>query len=196
VSVSIGGQSVPVFFVSPGRVAFFVPANLPLGQAEVIVVTQDGYLSKGMISIMANVTRIMTVADDETGPALAVNEAKQMMQPMSVTTPQNLSADKRTRLSFFATGVSGSAANTDTSNDVSVGGTVIHNLSESVVVEAHTQDNRVYRLPVEFAGARGVMPGLDQINVVLVPQLQNAGTVDLTIIVNGRRSNAPTIVVH
>lgn len=196
VSVSIGGQSVPLFFVSPGRVTFFVPANLPLGQAEVIVVSQDGYLSKGTISVMANVTRIMTVADDETGPALAVNEAKQMMQPMSVTTPQNLSADKRTRLSFFATGVSGSAANTDTSNDVSVGGTVIHNLSESVVVEAHTQDNRVYRLPVEFAGARGVMPGLDQINVVLVPQLQDAGTVDLTIIVNGRRSNAPTIVVH
>ena len=40
------------------------------------------------------------------------------------------------------------------------------------------------------------MPGLDQINVVLVPELQGAGTVDLTLIVNGRRSNAPTIVVQ
>jgi uncharacterized protein (TIGR03437 family) len=196
VSVSVGGQSVPVFFVSPGRVTFFVPANLPFGETDVIVVSQDGYVSKGMISVTANVTRIMTAADDETGPALAVNEAKQMMEPLSVITAQNLSVDKRTRLTFYATGVSGSAANSDTGNDVSADGVVIQNFAESVVVEAHTQDNRVYRLPVEFAGARGRVPGLDQVNVALVPQLQGAGTVDLTIIVNGRRSNAPTIVVN
>lgn len=195
VSVSVGGQSVPVFFVSPTRVTFFVPANLPLGDAEVIVVSQAGFVSKGTISVTPDVTRIMTMADDEVGPALVVNDAKQLMEQMSVTTEVNLSSDKRTRVTFFATGVSGSAANTDTSNDISEGNAVIQNLCESVIVEAHTQDNRVYQLPVEFAGARGALPGLDQINVVLVPQLQGAGTVDLTIIVNGRRSNAPTIVV-
>lgn len=195
VSVSLGGQSVPVVFVSPGRVTFFVPADLPVGEAEVIVVSQDGFVSKGMISVMANVTRIMTTADDETGPALAVNDIKQIMEPMPVTTEENLSADKRTRVTFFATGVSGSAANSDTSNDVAAGSVVIQNLAESVVVEARTQDNRVYTLPVEFAGAQGGVPGMDQINVVLVPQLQGAGTVSLTLIVNGRRSNAPTIVV-
>jgi len=195
VSVSVGGRSVPVFLVSPGRVTFFVPANLPVGATEVIVVSQDGFVSQGTMTVMPNVTRIMTAADDETGPALVVNDAKQVMEQMPVTTEENLSADKRTRVTFFATGVSGSAANTDPSNDVSVGDAVIQNLAESVVVEAHTQDNRVYVLPVEFAGARGALPGLDQINVVLVPQLRGAGSVDLTLIVNGRRSNAPTIVV-
>jgi len=52
------------------------------------------------------------------------------------------------------------------------------------------------KLPVEFAGAQGSVPGLDQINVVLIPALQGAGTVDLTLIVNGQRSSAPTIVVR
>jgi uncharacterized protein (TIGR03437 family) len=196
VSVSIGGEAAPILYVSPARVTFLVPADLPSGDAEVIVVSQSGYVSKGSISIMPNVTRIMTSLDDETGPAMAINDARQMMEPLPVNTWLNFSPDKRTRLTFFATGVSGSAANTDTSNDVTVGGVVIPNLAESVVVEAHTQDGRVYRLPVEFAGPQGVVPGLDQINVVLVPELQDAGMVDLTLIVNGQRSNAPTIVVH
>ncbi|MDQ2856225.1 MAG: hypothetical protein M3R68_07830, partial [Acidobacteriota bacterium] len=196
VSVSVGGQSVPVFFVSPGRVQFFVPANLPAGEAEVIVVSQDGFVSQCLTTITPNVTRIMTAADDETGSAQVINDVKQLMEEMQVTTDENLSADKRTRVSFFATGIRGSAANTDTSNDVSVGNTIVENLAESVVVEAQTQDNRVYLLPVEFAGAQGALPGLDQVNVVLVPQLEGAGSVTLTLIVNGRRSNAPTIVVH
>jgi len=195
VSVSVAGRALQVFHVSPTRVTFFVPADLPLGDAEVIVVSQNGYVSTGTISVMRNVTRVMTLLEDENGLAIGLNDAKQMMEALSVTTAENLSSDKRTRLMFFATGISGSAANTDTTNDVSLGVTVIPNYAESVVVEAHTQDGRVYRLPVEFAGAQG-FPGLDQINVVLIPELQGAGSVDLTIIVNGRRSNAPTITVR
>ena len=169
VSVSVAGQAVPVFYESPTRVTFFVPADVPIGQAEVIVVSQNGYVSVGTISVMRNVTRIMTVAEIATGAVLGVNDAKQVMEDLLVTTSQNLSSDKRTRLTLFATGVSGSAANTDTTNDVSFGAVVIPNLSESVVVEAHTQDGHVYQLPVEFAGAQGGVPGLDQINVVLIP---------------------------
>jgi uncharacterized protein (TIGR03437 family) len=196
VSVSVGAQALPIFYISPGRVSFFVPQNLPAGDNEMIVISQNGYVSKGSVSVTPNVTRIMTAADDEAGPVLAVNAAKQVRETLSVTTQLNFSDDKRTRVTFFATGVSGSAANTDSSNDVNDHGTIFQNVAESVTVEARTQDNRVYQLPVEFAGARGVLPGLDQITVVLVPQLQGAGTVNLTLIVNGRRSNAPTIVVQ
>lgn len=195
VSVSVGGQLVPVSFVSPARVTFLVPSTLPFGEFEVIVVSQSGYVSRGLITVAPNVTRILTAAGDEAGPALAFNDAKQVMEQLPVTTRHNLSADKRTRVSFFATGVSGSAANTDTRNDVTVDTTLVLNLAESVIVEARTQDNRIYNLPVEFAGARPALPGLDQVNVVLVPQLQGAGRVLLTLIVNGRRSNAPTIIV-
>jgi len=196
VSVSVGAQALPVSYISPGRVSFYVPQNLPLGDNEIIVITQNGYVTKGSISVTPNLTRIMTVADDESGPITAVNAMRQISEAFTVTTQMNFSYDLRTRVTFFATGVSGSAADTDSSNDVNDHGTIVQNVAESVVVEARTQDNRVYQLPVEFAGARAFLPGLDQITVILVPQLQGAGTVNLQLIVNGQRSNAATIVVQ
>jgi uncharacterized protein (TIGR03437 family) len=54
----------------------------------------------------------------------------------------------------------------------------------------------VFTLPVEFAGAQGLLPGLDQIDVVLIPELRGAGTISLSLIVNGRRSNAPTVFIQ
>ena len=116
--------------------------------------------------------------------------------PLPVTSRLNLSDDKRTRVILFATGVSGSAANNDAGNDVNRNGRTIINVAESVVVAAHTQDNRVYQLPVEFAGASDFARGMDQINIVLIPELQGAGVVELKIIVNGRSSNVATIMVQ
>jgi uncharacterized protein (TIGR03437 family) len=195
VSVSVGGHAVPIFYVSPTRVTFFVPTDLPVGDSAVVVVSQAGYVSTGTLDVMRNVTRVMTLGEDDAGTVLGVNDARQVMESYSVISLDNFGTDKRTRLSFFATGITGSAANTDSSNDVRLGAALIQNYSESVVVEAHTLDGRVYQLPVEFAGPQG-FPGLDQVNVILIPELQGAGTVDLTLIVNGQRSNAPTITVR
>jgi uncharacterized protein (TIGR03437 family) len=139
----------------------------------------------------------VTLTGNEGGGLLAVNLGRQTVDnTITVTTEENFGPDKRTRLLIYAVGVSGKAANTDPNNDIFANGIVIPNLAESVIVEAHTQDGRIYRLPVEFAGAQGIVPGLDQLNLVLIPELQGAGTVDLTVIVNGQRSNAPTILIH
>ena len=64
------------------------------------------------------------------------------------------------------------------------------------MVEARLSDGRVYNLPVEFAGEQGVLPGLDQITVRLITELKGAGSIQLTLIVNGQRSNAPTVFVN
>jgi uncharacterized protein (TIGR03437 family) len=97
---------------------------------------------------------------------------------------------------MYATGISGGAANTKTANDVSTNNGTIMNLSESVTVEARTPDGRVYQLPVEFAGALGSVAGLDQLNIILVPELRGAGTVELTLIAGGQRSNSAAISVR
>ena len=196
VSVTVGGQAVPLLYVSPSRVTFFVPVDLALGAAEVIVASQDGYVSSGITTIAQNVFRIMTSAEDDSGPAVVVNSVLQTGNDFDVITPENFGSDKRTRITIFATGISGSAANNDTSNDITVNSVVQPNFAESVTAEARTADGHVIGLPVEFAGAQGTLPGLDQVNVVLLPELQGAGTVELTLIVNGQRSNAPTIVVR
>ena len=185
----IGGRPrCPLFYVSPAR---DVLCSADLRRRLVVVVSQAGFVSTGTLGVMRNVTRVMTLGEDEAGTVLGVNDVKQVMESYSVTSPNNFGTDKRTRLTFFATGITGSAANTDGSNDIRLGAALIQNYSESVIVEAHTQDGRVYQLPVEFAGPQG-FPGLDQINVVLIPE-QRAGTVDLTLIVKAAQRHHVTV---
>jgi uncharacterized protein (TIGR03437 family) len=75
-------------------------------------------------------------------------------------------------------------------------GQIIANLAESVTVEARAGDGRVFTLPVEFAGAQGTLAGLDQVNVVLVPELRGVGSVQLTLVVNGVKSNTMKATVQ
>lgn len=118
---------------------------------------------------------------------------------VNVTTAETLGADKRTRLMLFAMNISAgttNAASTSSYSDVRTESGVLVNSADSVTVEARTTSGQVFRLPVEYAGAQGGNSPLDQVNIVLVPELQNAGNVQLTLIKNGQRSNTATIIVQ
>jgi uncharacterized protein (TIGR03437 family) len=73
---------------------------------------------------------------------------------------------------------------------------MMDNLAELVSVQARTSDGRVFNLPVEYAGAQGTVRGIDQVNVVLVPELAHAANVQLTIIAGGISSNSKTISLN
>jgi uncharacterized protein (TIGR03437 family) len=172
-----------------------VPADLPAGDTEVIVTSQDGYVSRGTVTIAPVMPGLF--GTDGAGTGIALNDATGSAATFDVTTPNTFGSDKRTRLQLFAAGFSAGAVNTDAGNDVQLdGGGVLPNLAESVAVEARTSNGQVFQLPVEFAGALGRMAGVDQINCVLVPQLRGAGQVDLTLVVGGQRSNSVQIVVR
>ena len=194
-TVTIGGVAVPVIYSSPWTVKFYLPADVQPGTAEVVVTSQDGYACQGLIAIENNVSHIMTLADDETGPAAIVNNQTLATSGLGLITDQNFGPDKQTRLTIFATGITGSASNSDTTNDVLVNGVAIPNFAESVQIEARLANGRTFMLPVDFAGAQGQVPGLDQVTFRVISQLTGAGNVQLTLIVGGRRSNAPSIVV-
>jgi uncharacterized protein (TIGR03437 family) len=138
---------------------------------------------------------IMTISEDF-GTAAALNAMTQTAPSFNVITELNFGFDKRTRINIFGTGITGIASNTNPTNDVMVRGVLRPNFAESISIEARFSDGRVFNLPVEFAGGDGVIPGLDQVTVVLIPELAGAGRVELTLIVNGQRSNAPTIMVQ
>jgi uncharacterized protein (TIGR03437 family) len=150
------------------------------------------------MTIAQNIFRFMTASDNETGAVVAMNARTEAGTDFAVTTPENFGSDKRTRLLIFATGICGSATNFDTSNDLIVKGGKRPNFAEAVFVEARkrTGPGLLFSLPVEFAGAQGTIPGLDQLNLVLPSGLAGAGTVELTFIVNGQRSNTATIVIR
>jgi len=195
-SVFVGGRAAMLLITSASHIAFVVPAGLIAGEAEVIVTSEDGYVSRGTVSISALAPGIFTASSTGTGEAIAINAVTYTSGVFSTNTIESLSDDKRTRLILFATGLSSGAANTDTGNDIIDGDKVTSNYAEGVVVEARLMDGRVLNLPVEFAGAQGGLIGLDQVTVVLVPELQNAGEVELVVLIDGHRSNTATIVVR
>ena len=113
----------------------------------------------------------------------------------STVSSGGLGADSRTRVALWASGISTGLTNINTSNDIFMGnGKMLANFADLVNVEARTSDGRIFNLPVEFVGS--LIPGLDQVNIVLIPELAGAGSVELTIVVAGHRSNSGSIVVQ
>jgi len=195
VSVAIGGRAVGLISVSPSRIYFSIPADATVGDTEVIVTSQEGYVSRGMTTIAALAPGIFTLNGNGMGDAVVVNAVTLMSGEFKVTTAENFGADKQTRLMIFSSGLSAGFLNTNTANDIIFGASILPNIAESVVVEARTIDNRIFHLPVEFAGPSGRSYGLDQINVRLITELRGAGIVELTIIIGGHRSNMATIKI-
>jgi uncharacterized protein (TIGR03437 family) len=130
------------------------------------------------------------------GSGVVFNAGSMKTGPFTVETQDNLGDDKRTRLMIFANGVSSSISTSHASSYINVENQSIANLADSVKVEARTSDGRTFQLPVEYAGSQGAITGLDQINVVLIPELQGAGSVQLTLIVGGYSSNSVAITVR
>ncbi len=196
VSVTVGGQAATVISVSPEHVGFVIPRGVASGNAEVIVTSDVGYVSRGSVNVSDVAPGLFTIDGTGTGEAVALNAGTYSARFFDVTTDESLSNDKRTRLMLFATGLSNGVTNIDTGNDVNSGNKVILNLAESVRVEARTGDGRRFNLPVEFMGAQDRFSGLDQLTVVLVPELLHAGNVELAVMVNDQTSNISTIKVN
>jgi len=197
VSVTIKGQAAEVLSVSPSNITFKVPSDLTGGLADVIVTSRGGFISFSTANVFGlNPTIFMN--SENTGAGVLLNGLNVQSGTFSTTSPgQLIGLDTRTRISFFATGVSSALVNTDLGNDVLLAnGQRLPNLAESVKVEARTSSGATVMLPVEYAGPQGVLSGLDQITVMLPPQLSGAGNVQLTVIVGSARSNQVNIVVQ
>ncbi len=195
VSVTVGGLPAPVVYVSPSKVSFCVPSDLPLGTAEVLVTSQSGHISRGTTTIAQYATRLFTLLGQDSGKALVVDALMQSMDEFDVFTNWNFGPDKRTRLAVFVSGMSGSAANSDPDNDIVENGVVKPNFAESVSVEARTSDGQLIMLPVEFAGLQGTLPGVDQVIFRLDSSLRGTGTVQLSVLAGGQRSNVGAITI-
>ena len=198
VSVTIQGKAAEMLYVSPTLLMFKVPADLTPGFASVVVTSRDGFISHGTTSIAGLKPTIFQNAANTSQGAI-LNSLGVFSGSFSTVTPaQYLGLDTRTRLSILATGISTGLTNTNTSNDVWLdNGQMLANFAESVVVEARRSSNgSVTRLTVEYAGSQGVVTGLDQVNVVLPSALAGAGSIQLTVVINGVRSNSIFVVVQ
>ncbi|MDT4895746.1 MAG: hypothetical protein QOH25_823 [Acidobacteriota bacterium] len=193
VSVTVGGRAAQVLSVSPSRINFFVPPDIPAGDVEVLVTLKEGYVSRGAVTIAPLSPGLFTISGNGIGDAVALNSNNLTAGPFNVNTLTTASQDKRTRLILFASGLGAGLVNADTSNDLTALGIQIPNFAESVAVEARTRDGRFFNLAVEYAGRQAAYPGVEQVNVVVPAALEGAGAVELTLVVGSLRSNAATI---
>lgn len=142
-------------------------------------------LSAATNASIADNQGIGTIVDDD-DPVLATEENSQraialnslffLRDPFSITNPDFLSTDTRTRVALFATNLT---------------------LTPGLVVTAEAVDSQqtIHQLQVEFAGSIPGFPELTQLNVKLPDGIIAAGDLQVSITVNGRKSNVVLVGV-
>jgi uncharacterized protein (TIGR03437 family) len=196
VSVSINGQAASLGAISPTEIVFTVPAGLWGGLGDVVVTSRAGYVSHSTAAIHGLNPVIFKWAGDPSDRGAAL-DALSFQSTIFTVANGPFNVDNWSRMSIWASGITTGVANSDTGNDVILAtGRVLQNVAEGISVEARLVDGRTFMLPVAYAGPQGSIVGMDQINVVLVPELSGAGDVQLTIVVGNVRSNTLRVVVR
>jgi uncharacterized protein (TIGR03437 family) len=195
-SVSINGKPALVSAIAPNEIVFTVPFGLSGGLGDIAVTSRDGYVAHTTAAISGLNPFIFRWSGDPVDRG-AVLDAVGFQSAISTVNSGFFNLDGKSRISIWASGISTGIPNVSTNNDVVLGdGRILQNVAEEILVEARLADGRSYLLQAEYAGPQGSIAGLDQINVVLLPELRGAGNVQLTILVGNVRSNTMGIVVQ
>jgi uncharacterized protein (TIGR03437 family) len=169
-SVEINGVLAPLVYVSPSQINLLVPGGLTVGTATVVIRSTTSTATKsGTALVAASAPGIFTSDASGTGAGAILNAVTYSAAPFQVQTPEN-GADTRTRIAVYGTGL---------------------RYADSVTAQA--QDTAgTYTLTVEYAGAAPGYFGLDQVNVLLPPDLDRADTVSLSLTADGSAANVVT----
>jgi uncharacterized protein (TIGR03437 family) len=174
-TVEIAGIAAPLFYVSPSQINLVIPAGIDPGTVDVVVRnTASGTSRMSTAFLRAAAPGVFSSDATGNGPGAILNAVTFAPAPFLVQTPEN-GADTRTRLAIFGTGFRN---------------------AQSVSATAQDPTGNRYDLTVEFAGAAPGFIGLDQVNVVLPPDLDGAGTVTLSLGADGFPANPVTVQIN
>ena len=183
VRVTIGNTAAGLFFVGPTQINLLVPSNLADGDVNIVVTNSDNSTRTGTFKIVRGAPGTFTAKSDGTGVAAAYTTENGLLfnpdfssRDMSAGTTQ-----APNRLVLFGTGIRNTpAANPNDGNGV----------AEAVTV-------KIQGVPatVEYAGKQGQFEGLDQLNVIIPPELSGLGSLNIVVTANGRDSNVSTIKI-
>ena len=162
-----------------------------------VITTRDGYITHSTVNVNGLNPTILVSQGEANTSGIIFNALELRRDGLSAFTSWWFGFDQQTRLSILATGLTSGLANTNVSNDVFLSnGKIMENYAESVAVEARTSDGKTYMLPVDFAGSNSTLRGLDQVTVRLVPELAGKGSVQITVIAGGVRSNTSVVTIN
>ena len=178
VSVEINGQLAPLIFVSPSQINLVIPENTITGTANVVVrSTNTAATQAGSVDVESVVPALFSLDSSGAGPGAILNAVTYNAGPFLVETQENPGDDKRTRLAVYATGLRNA-------------------VNSNVKAQGRGASGNTFQLAVEYAGPAPGFFGLDQVNVVLPPEADGAGTVSLTVTANSIASNSVTFIMN
>jgi uncharacterized protein (TIGR03437 family) len=184
----IAGQSAPatLYYVSPQQINLVLPDGLAPGTAT-FTITNGAAIQVG-VALVANVAPTLFSADGTgTGVAAATAIRSSAGNP-GIQSPVTV-------FTCSSTGCAGAPINVglDTPVTLSLYGTGIHN--EKSLPNVQVTINGV-SVPIQYAGAQGTYPGLDQVNVPLTLNLRGAGVAKVVLTVDGQVSNTVTVAIQ
>jgi len=181
-SLSVTGLQ-SLFYVAPNQINFVV-SNLATGMASVKILNGDTPEPTATVRVATVAPGLFTVNGVGTGVPAAIAIRRSIATQTDTEVPVfhcnanvcdstgiDVGPDAQVFLSLFGTGIRGRSSLANVV--VTIGG-----VSATVL----------------FAGAQGEFPGLDQVNVVLPPNLQGRGQQDLVLTVDGQLAN--TVRIH
>jgi uncharacterized protein (TIGR03437 family) len=158
----------PLFFVSPGQINYFIPEQVATGAVQVIVTSGNGTVSRGELQIANSSPAVFTTTYDGRGLPVALTTFdgsffETITNPDGTAKPVNPGSMWRPNyMTIFSTGL------------------------------RHGNNMRVRFGSVEvtplYAGPQGSFAGLDQVNVMIPPNLPG-GLTDITLLADGQTSN-------
>jgi len=172
-------HAVEMIYASPSQINFYIPDNASTGLAQLTLRNSGGSVNLGALQIQSFAPGLFSLDGSGSGTASALAQtADGHSVPVfscnnsgCSATPISVSGSPM-YLSLYGMGIRGAP-------------------SGSVQVLANNSP-----LAVQFAGAQGSYPGLDQVNVALPAWLAGSGDVELEVESGGVTSNVVTIRVQ
>ncbi|MBI1765068.1 MAG: choice-of-anchor L domain-containing protein [Acidobacteria bacterium] len=189
-------RAAPLFFVAPSQVNYQLPPGTAAGPATVTIVTGDGAIALGTVTVSPVAPALFTANANglgvPTGLVLRVRaDGAQFYEPLAqldpatrryVPLPIKLGSERdQVFLVLFGTGW--------------------QNQSGLAGVTAKAQPlgapvNNAVDLPVLYAGKQGGLVGVDQINLRLPHTLAGRGEVEITVTMAGRPANVVRVLLR
>jgi uncharacterized protein (TIGR03437 family) len=173
--VEINGVTASLFYVSPGQINLVVPGGLTAGTVTVLIrSTVFGSTKSGTALVGASAPGVFTSDASGGGAGAILNAVTYQPAPFVVQTAEN-GADPRTRLAVYGTGL---------------------RYADTVTALAQDPAGDRYPLTVEYAGRAPGFFGLDQVNLLLPPDLDGAGAVSLSLVTDSHAANVVTFQMN
>jgi len=180
-------RAAPLFYVSLGQVNHLIPAGTAAGPATITITAGDGTVSATSAQITAIAPGVFTV--DSTGRGLAAAQVLRVKPDGSFRYEPVAKFDQLSR-GYLAVPIDLSAESDQVF--LILYGTGFHHRSSLSAAMATIGG---VNADVLYAGAQGVLAGLDQANLRLPRSLMGRGEVDVALTVAGKAANTVRVSI-